>query len=508
MDMSQSLNAHPFFDGSNYAFWKMCMRAFLCFIDEIIWDAVENGWTRPEAAKSTWDKTTYEGTKKVKDPKLQMLTTHFKELKMSKDESFDSFYGKLNEVVIGKFNLGEKMEDSKVIAIEESKDLDEIKIEELIGSLQTYKLSLSSQRKRKSLALKTINGRVEAQDSLDVDEIEKEVAYLAKNFRKFLKFKKDRKSFEKGKFSNFKKDKKDFKKKDSKDSSPCQAVTCYECEGHGQVKKECPTYLKAMGKVFATTLSNYDLSNLDSEESCDGEGNYSASMAIAPVDSLEDLRALVEEFGEHTETESLGAGKKSDNDNKECIYEGAKRLQESYNSLLEKTREYARVAKVAIRKMKKAKQDYKSVLVRYKEKKCKVEAMNEELTNAYSRIKFLELEVIQANVKVERVASKKLNEVLAYQKPSSDKSGLGYTGESSSSTNVFKEMKFVKAKEPVVSTPIVENVKVEKKPNVIAQKVLTKPPNPLVAKPKTKGKSLPKSQRDPQTQHFCHHCGI
>ena len=55
--------------------------------------------------------TTYEGTKKVKDTKLQVLTTRVEELKMSKDESFDSFYSKLNEVVIGKFNLGEKTED-------------------------------------------------------------------------------------------------------------------------------------------------------------------------------------------------------------------------------------------------------------------------------------------------------------------------------------------------------------------------------------------------------------
>ena len=34
---------------------------------------------------------------------------------MSEDESFDSFYSKLNEVVIGKFNLGEKTEDSKIV---------------------------------------------------------------------------------------------------------------------------------------------------------------------------------------------------------------------------------------------------------------------------------------------------------------------------------------------------------------------------------------------------------
>ena len=106
--------------------------------------------------------TTYEGTKKVKDTKLQMLTTWFEELRMSEDESFDSFYSKLNEVVIDKFNLGEKMEDSKVVrkilrslpesfrvkvtTIEERKDLDEIKVQELIGSFQTYELSLSNQR--------------------------------------------------------------------------------------------------------------------------------------------------------------------------------------------------------------------------------------------------------------------------------------------------------------------------------------------------------------------------
>ena len=104
--------------------------------------------------------TTYEGTKKVKKMKLQMLTTRFKELKMGDDEAIDSFYEKLNEIVIAKLILGEKIEDSKVvrkimrslsesfrakvIALEESKDLDEIKIQELIGSLQTYTLGLPS----------------------------------------------------------------------------------------------------------------------------------------------------------------------------------------------------------------------------------------------------------------------------------------------------------------------------------------------------------------------------
>ena len=187
-----------------------------------------------EIAKETWTilETIYEGIKKVKDTKLQMLTTRFKELKMGDDKSFDSFYGKLNEIIIAKLNLEEKIEDAKVVrkilrsllksycvkvtVIEESKDLDEIKIQELIRSLQTYELGLPSHKIRKSLALKTITERMD--DSSGEDDMEKEVAFLAKNFRKFLKMKNNGKSFNKGRFSSPKGDRKEFKKRDRKDS--------------------------------------------------------------------------------------------------------------------------------------------------------------------------------------------------------------------------------------------------------------------------------------------------
>ena len=56
MGKSQSLNAPPYFNGSNYTFWKVRMKAFLCSIDVAVWDVVEIDWTKPEAAKSTWDR--------------------------------------------------------------------------------------------------------------------------------------------------------------------------------------------------------------------------------------------------------------------------------------------------------------------------------------------------------------------------------------------------------------------------------------------------------------------
>ena len=93
--------------------------------------------------------------------------------------------------------------------------MDEIKIQELIGSLQTYELGLPSHKPNKSLALKTITERMD--NSTEEDDMEKDVAFLAKNFRKFLKMKNSGKIFSKGKFSSSKGDGKEFKMKDGKE---------------------------------------------------------------------------------------------------------------------------------------------------------------------------------------------------------------------------------------------------------------------------------------------------
>ena len=120
-------------------------------------------------------------------------------------------------------------------------------------------------------------------------------------------------------------------------------------------------------------------------------------MTIAHVESSNDLSLLVEELGEHTELELIGTVEES-NDEED---EGIVGLQVIYNSLLKKTGEYAKVAKAAIKKIKKEEEDYRSLLVRYKETKCEMETLNGKLTEAYSKIKFLEFEVVQANAKVE-----------------------------------------------------------------------------------------------------------
>ena len=118
--------------------------------------------------------------------------------------------------------------------------------------------------------------------------------------------------------------------------------------------------------MYATTLSDINSSNSDSDENCDGEGNFSAFVTISPVESLDDLSVLVEELGEHTELESMGVVEESDIEDDERKVG----LRKTYNSLLKKSREYARVVKVVIKKMKRAEEDYRSLLVQYKETKC------------------------------------------------------------------------------------------------------------------------------------------
>ena len=139
MDRGQFLIIPPLFNGTNYAYWKVCMRAFLQSLDEKVWQAVEIGQIKPKEAPANWDdakikaknfnnralnalfnavtneefkkifsietakevwtilQTTYEGTKAIKNSKFQRLTTSFKEIKMEEDESFDELYAKFKD---------------------------------------------------------------------------------------------------------------------------------------------------------------------------------------------------------------------------------------------------------------------------------------------------------------------------------------------------------------------------------------------------------------------------
>ena len=152
-----------------------------------------------EIAHTAWNilQTKHEGTKAVKINKLQQLTSRFESIRMFGDESFIEFYAKLNDIGNYSFNLGEVYDQPKIIrkilrsliedfrpkvtAITESKDVDSIPVDELVGSLQSYESDLPNTNKSKSMALKSV-------DDCGFDELSStKIVYLAKNFRNFLK---------------------------------------------------------------------------------------------------------------------------------------------------------------------------------------------------------------------------------------------------------------------------------------------------------------------------------
>ena len=93
----------------------------------------------------------HEGTKVVNINKLQQLTTRFERIRMSNDGSFNEFYAKLSDIVNSAYNLGKIYDQPKIVrkilrslnedfipkvtAIIESKDVDSIHVDELVGSL-------------------------------------------------------------------------------------------------------------------------------------------------------------------------------------------------------------------------------------------------------------------------------------------------------------------------------------------------------------------------------------
>ena len=245
MDRGQYLIIPPFFYGTNYAYQKVRIRAFLQSLDEKGWQAVEIGQSKPKEVSADWDdakikaanfnsralnalfsvvtnedfkkisstetakeawtilQTTYEGTKTVKDSKLQRLTMSFEEIKMEEDKSFDEFYAKFKDIVNSAFNLRETIPEPKIVrkvlrslserfhakitVIKELKDINKIPLTELVGNLQTYELGLiriGTSSKGKSMALKAKSS--DTNESSD-DEDSKMKSYITRQFKKFMK---------------------------------------------------------------------------------------------------------------------------------------------------------------------------------------------------------------------------------------------------------------------------------------------------------------------------------
>jgi hypothetical protein len=105
-----------------------------------------------------------------------------------------------------------------------------MKIEELVGSLQTYKLSLPPVKKLKTIALK---------------------ASKKKNFERLMRNEQFKKKFS----EKIKKVPREAELEEAEKKDP-RGQRCYECSGFGHIRADCGNLKQGKGKAYNVTLSD------------------------------------------------------------------------------------------------------------------------------------------------------------------------------------------------------------------------------------------------------------
>ncbi|KAI3453567.1 hypothetical protein Pfo_010230 [Paulownia fortunei] len=203
-----------------------------------------------ESAKEAWTtlQTAYEGTATVRMSKLQILASRFEDLRMEESETIAIVNAKLCDIANEAQALGEKYSNRKLVrkalrslperfaykvtAIEEAHDIENMKLDELMGSLQIFELNLNHNRRDKG---KNVTFQTEVLKSTsepeDDDDISESVTLLTKNFGKFLR------------------------KMNTKPYKP-KRIQCREYEGFRHVQAKCANTRKRMDKSLTTTWSD------------------------------------------------------------------------------------------------------------------------------------------------------------------------------------------------------------------------------------------------------------
>ncbi|CAM8971606.1 unnamed protein product [Rhodiola kirilowii] len=110
-----------------------------------------------EIAKKAWNilQTAHEGTTKVKISRMEMVTSKFENLRMLEDETITDFNTRVLDISNESFALGEPMSEEKLVrkvlrslprcfamkalTIKEANDVKNMRLDELMGSLQLTK---------------------------------------------------------------------------------------------------------------------------------------------------------------------------------------------------------------------------------------------------------------------------------------------------------------------------------------------------------------------------------
>ncbi|GJY48203.1 heat stress transcription factor B-4-like protein [Tanacetum coccineum] len=190
----------------------------------------------------------------VKDNKIDLLVQQYKQFVISKDESIDSAFARFNTIITSLKALDEGYSSknyvrkflralhpkwrAKVTAIEESKDLTSLSLDELIENLKGHEMIIKKDSEivkakveRKSLALKAKKESSDEECSTSESDDE-EYAMAVRDFKKFFK--------RRGRFvSQPQNDKKTFQR--SHDDKNGKSVRkCFRCSDPNHLIGECP----------------------------------------------------------------------------------------------------------------------------------------------------------------------------------------------------------------------------------------------------------------------------
>ena len=212
---------------------------------------------------------------------------------MKDDEIFDQFYFKLSSIVNSSFNIGEQIFSSKIVwkilssllerfqakvtAIEKSRDIDALKVEDLVESLQTFEANFRQPRKVKGITLISSKEKNNEEDDSDSNMDIEEMALFVKKFIFFWNKRQQNQSssLEKTKGKSF--DKIKFVRKSIDKSSKKQ---CFEYHGFGHIATNCPNKKKTKGsKVLTVTWS--DLEKEEESDNDDESENFTVFMTSA-----------------------------------------------------------------------------------------------------------------------------------------------------------------------------------------------------------------------------------
>ena len=265
-----------------------------------------------------------------------------------------------------------------------------------------------------------------------------EIAYLAKNFKKFLgnNNRKERgtntaepRNFRKNDLTKVNNNDK-LREKVGQSSNNSMDPQCFGCQGYGHMKSKCLTYLKSKSKAMAVTLNDGEVSNDESE--CDEDGNFIAFTITAIVN------------------ESISA---EENTSDRDLSEDAN-LQEAHNKLCKIAAKDAMKVELGLKKIESLELYKKNLL-------AKLFDANELLNNVKTENMLLldKVKLLELDLSVTRSASSKLDQMLSVQKFPSDKSGLGFVESSSVSAPHSTNFVLSSSFEPSVSEVVSEIVK-------------------------------------------------